>query len=217
MRGLSGCHLGYARLCSKYEGLPGGPHLTGPVRALEFVRSEPDTSYEISTDRDDYDDYARMFPNLRAIRHHGQIKLMRITNNLSDWNYDHPLAVVDIVHGTSLVGDNDLKPDAKPTPLTTLILRDGTALPSDMVYADLKPYRREKPDAVWLTYALRHFSGIEILVLHLRLKDDGPLLEREKTPLRILRGEEWPALKRIEVRFVMPYAYGARDVCMLVC
>jgi hypothetical protein len=181
------------------------------------MRDEPDISYEISTDRDDYDDYARMFPNLRAIRHNGQIKFMRITNTLSDWNYDQPLDVVDIVHNTSLVGDNDLKPDAKATPLGTLILRDGTPLPSNMVYADLKPYRREKPDAVWLTYALRHFSGIENLVLHLRLKDnDGRGLVKEKTPLQILRSEEWPALKRVEVRFVMPYAYGSRDVCMLV-
>lgn len=159
-----------------------------------------------------------MFPNLRAIRHHGQIKLIRVLNKPSDWNYDHPLDVVDMLHTSSLVGDNDLKQDAKPAPLDSLILRDGTAVPSDMVYADLTPYRREKPHAVWLTYALRHFVGIENLVLHLRLKDESSaqVAEKEKTPLRILRKEEWPALKTVEFRFAMPYAYGSRDICMLV-
>lgn len=159
-----------------------------------------------------------MFPNLRAIRHHGQIKLLRVLNKPSDWNYDHPLDVVDMLHTTSLVGDNDLKLNSKPALLDTLILRDGTAVPSDMVYADLTPYRREKPNAVWLTYALRHFVGIENLVLHLRLKDESSaqVAAQEKMPLRILRKEEWPTLKTVEFRFAMPYAYGSRDICMLV-
>lgn len=189
-----------------------------PTSAIEFVRAEPERSFEISTERDDYDDYARMFPNLRAIRHHGQIKLLRVLNKPSDWNYDHPLDVVDMLHTSSLVGDNDLKPDSKPASLDTLILRDGTAVLSEMVYADLTPYRREKPNAVWLTYALRHFVGIENLVMHLRLKDESSaqVAEKEKTPLRILRKEEWPALKTVEFRYAMPYAYGNRDICMLV-
>lgn len=216
MKRWSGCHPRYGRLCSKRDECYARRVLTTPYRALEFVRTETDISFEISTDRDDYDDYARLFPNLRAIRHHGQIKRLRITSNLSDYTYDHPLEVVDMVHSTSLVGDNDLKPDTKPTPLKTLILRDGQALPTDMVYADLKPYRRDKPDATWLTHALAHFTGIENLVLHLRLKDDASLVEREKTPLRVLRGVELPVLKRIELHFVLPYAYGARDVSMLV-
>lgn len=124
-----------------------------------------------------------------------------------------------------------MPPGVEPTPVDTLILRDGYNEPTAMLYDEAAPILNATSRLGHVTYLARHFKNVRNLVLQLIIKDcsnededdfyddtedEDDTLLREKTPLRVLLRDDFPLLQSIEFRFRVPYAYGNRDICLLV-
>lgn len=181
--------------------------------------------------RTDYRPLLKAFPRLRAIKHYGLTRPLRLPTGFSTWNIPFALQVLDIFHSSSLFEEKLLPPGVEPTPVDTLILRDGYNEPTAMLYDEAAPILNATSRLGHVTYLARHFKNVRNLVLQLIIKDcsnededdfyddtedEDDTLLREKTPLRVLLRDDFPLLQSIEFRFRVPYAYGNRDICLLV-
>jgi hypothetical protein len=199
--------------------------LTPPISGLVIYRDRG--AYD-SGERTDYTPILKAFPRLRAVKHYGQTE-SEITTGFSKWDFPNPLQVLDVRHSSSMFEEKLLPPDVAPTSVHTLILRDNGY---DDVQEEVMIYEEPPSHKLgFITYLARHLKGVRTLILDLALADyaraeidrdyddsddDELSIQVEKTPLRGLLKEDWPDLEEIEFRFLVPYAFGERDICPLV-